>query len=136
MEGVTPVSSLNRAATKLPSVCYVATPYTKHAGAAGLDFAAKAAACAVADLALRAVTGVSPIVLAHQACGTLPGRALDPLDQSFWAHWCAPLLTAMPAVFIPDIIGWRESDGIAHEVREARRLGKLVVAHVPDRFGS
>lgn len=108
---------------------YLATPYSKRATDDGGAFCPYGAASAAdeatvyaAALAARGVTAISPIVMAHRMCED-GAAGLDPLDAAFWTRWCAPLLRACRAVVVPPIRGWRESDGVAHEVREARARG-------------
>lgn len=108
---------------------YLATPYSKVVVDAAGQFrpqrsfvAGQRAAVWARRLAVEGVTAVSPIVQAasmvsaHSAFEPAP---LDPLDAVFWGAWCLPLLRASRAVVVPPIPGWRESDGIWHEVRTA-----------------
>ena len=126
---------------------YLATPYTKPAtGDDGIDWRGAEAMCSealfwLAYLTAQGLSVVSPIALAHPAArvvrpGHVPLRGapgevplpcfLDPLDTSFWTRWCAPILRASRGVIVPPIPGWRESEGIAHEVAEAVEAGKPV----------
>lgn len=121
------------------SIVYVATPYSKRAVTpAGVwdrwlgDVAAGCAVAACARLLHQGVTAVSPIALAHQMVveSMWGGRAIDPLDQGLWQAWCAPLLEACDAVFIPDLPGWADSVGVLHEAKVtlARQRPVLVAA--------
>lgn len=110
------------------ALVYLATPYSKRAvgpdgrystflaGAAAFEAALWSAA-----LARRGVTAISPIVLAHEACAACCD--LDPLDATMWSRWCAPLLKACDVVVVPDIHGWRDSDGVRAEIRWAAERG-------------
>lgn len=119
---------------------YVATPYSREVldergrfcwGRSG-DCADDAAH--VVALLLRAqVTGVSPIVLVHALLLADRDRVIppgeppiNPLDADLWTRWCAPLLAACDAVYVPALMGWDRSAGIWHECRTALRAGKPV----------
>lgn len=120
-------------------VVYLATPYTKRAAPLGAfdwteaDRAARDAAGVLALLAAGGVTCVSPIVQAHAACrwlrdaeGELVAQGVA-LDGWFWARWCRPLLAASRFVYVPELAGWDQSDGIAHELRRAHIDAKPVL---------
>lgn len=122
---------------------YLATPYTRRVAPGGAfqlrrsrAVADEAAALAL-FLARRGVSAVSPIVQAHAMVAVLHGRVYDralaefALDAAFWTRWCRPLLEASRAVYVPELAGWDESDGIAHEIAAALAAGKpvLIGAH-------
>ena len=127
------------AARRLSGLVYVATPYTKLAAPRGVfdwpraDAAAHKAAGAVAMLAMRGVSAVSPIVIAHAACDWWHSQVnagfaeRAALDAMFWTRWCAPLLDAARMVYVPAIEGWHESDGVAREVAHALSGCKPVI---------
>ena len=103
---------------------YVASPYSKQVRVngtfniqRGVEMAMQAAR-AVAELAERGVSAVSPVALSDLACGSV-GYRIDPLDHAFWMRWCAPLLAASRAVVVPDIEGWDRSVGVWQEVCQA-----------------
>lgn len=111
-------------------VVYLATPYSLMTILGGewnyprscvmLDRAAGQAA----RLAALGVTALSPIVQSASMCHV--SRSLDPLDNVFWARWCAPLLAASAAVVVPAIQGWRSSLGVWAEVTVALGDGRPV----------
>lgn len=118
--GATPEAVAREAA----GLVYLATPYSRiavdAAGAWCPERSARAmaqATRAAARLAGLGVTAVSPIVLTAGMCHA--SAALDPLDDPFWARWCAPLLAAARVVVVPDIAGWDRSRGVWREVRAA-----------------
>lgn len=109
---------------------YLATPYTRRAAPRGTfnmdaaEDAAREAAMVVRCLALDGVSAVSPIALAQAVIrdtrewrGAHAAARLA-LDAEFWTRWCAPILQASTSVYVAAIPGWKESDGIRHEVRE------------------
>lgn len=106
---------------------YLATPYSKLAiderGAwcpvRSIEAAMSAEGWA-AQLALEGVTAISPISQAAAMVQIVGPDVLDPLDDVFWARWCAPLLAACASVIVPPIAGWRDSDGIRREMAAAR----------------
>lgn len=115
---------------------YLATPYSKLVRVSGRFVAersrglADAAAELQMDLAVRGVTAVSPIAQAHHmlmlgACPEHRGKVA--LDADFWTRWCEPMLDASAWVYVPDLPGWRESDGIWREVAHALRRNKPVL---------
>lgn len=101
---------------------YLATPYTRQVVDSECKFCrtrsdgmSAEAARHVAELALRGITAISPIVLSVAATNAAPA-ALDPLDQELWQNWCWPLLATCGAVVVPDIAGWQQSRGVWREV--------------------
>lgn len=115
---------------------YLATAYSKRVLIGG-DFIedrsrrlANEAAYVQMLLAKLGVTAVSPIAQAHLmlVAGVWgPDRGKVALDAAFWTRWCAPMLDASTWVYVPDLPGWRESDGIRHEVAQALRRNKPVL---------
>ena len=117
---------------------YLATPYSREAvdvlGCWSYEASHRAhrrAARACADLLDQGVTAISPVVLGVamiNATGTYEARRrgklqfvprLDPLDDGIWHDWCQPLLRVCGAIVVPEIPGWRESNGIYAEVAQA-----------------
>ncbi|MDO6523247.1 DUF1937 family protein [Shimia thalassica] len=108
------------------SVAYLASPYSNIAvkpdgqwcpvrsDGAAFEAGRWAAICAVNGL-----TAVSPVIQTVSMMSADVGDGLCPLDQCFWADWCAPLLRACGGVVVPPIEGWRESEGVWHEVCRA-----------------
>ena len=107
---------------------YLATPYTRYVAPAGVyepDRAEYITTLAVnwqRWLAMIGVTAVSPIVQAQAVVRDVrswkggAAAASLALDAAFWTRWCSPMLDASSAIYVPDIPGWRDSDGIRHEV--------------------
>lgn len=111
---------------------YLATPYTRVVmgpdGKWSETLSAAAADLASSYVACFAHAGrcvVSPIVMAHAMVTAVPSL-LDPLDQSFWTRWCAPLLARCDCVVVPEIRGWQDSAGIRHEVTAALSMHRRV----------
>lgn len=117
---------------------YLASPYSKQvldesgAWCRYRSMKQQALAAVYAErFAQLGVTALSPIVLSAEICH-LPQvttqTGLDPLDQTFWNHWCRPLLAACDIVYIPDFPGWRESAGVLFEASEVLcRNGRVFV---------
>ena len=128
-----------RAALQLSGLVYLATPYTKRAAPGGVfdwgaaDDAYRDALGALAAMERLGITAVSPIVQAHlivrrHASAMGPqGAARLALDADHWMRWCAPMLAACRAVYVPAIAGWDQSAGIAFEVAEALDRNKPVI---------
>lgn len=125
-------------------LAYLATPYTGAVQRSdGCFDVARSLACSVRAarwlrlLALEGVSAVSPVVQSVEMLSAdYTEGALDPLDGAFWAQWCRPMLRAADTVIVPQIAGWRESDGIWAEVREALLSGKRVfVMHIGAEYG-
>lgn len=119
---------------------YLATAYSKRVLAEGVfseDLSrrlANEAAFVQMALAKLGVTAVSPIAQAHlmlMAGVWGPDRGSVALDAAFWIRWCAPMLDASTWVYVPDLPGWCESDGIRHEVTQALRCNKPVLIGGP-----
>lgn len=115
------------------SLAYLATPYSRNAVKPDgqwcpvrSDGMAHEAAKWAAHCAVNGLTVVSPIVQAVAAINTDVSQSLDPLDEKFWTHWCAPLLAACHAVIVPPIDGWQGSAGVWHEVCRALRCNNPV----------
>lgn len=116
---------------------YLATPYSKRVldgGQFSIDLSSAVAFEAAVRqmyLARNGVTAVSPIVQAHLmlAAGIGVPELLHEwaLDAPFWTRWCEPMLDASAWLYVPDLPGWRESDGIRHEVAHALRRLKPVL---------
>lgn len=112
---------------------YLATPYTKLAQFEGAfcEFRSHAAGLVAARwllrLAVAGVSAVSPIAAAAAMLDEDLEGALRPLDERFWAAWCAPILTASHAVAVPMIPGWSESAGVWHECLWALSANRIVV---------
>lgn len=118
-------------------IVYVATPYSRvvtrpdgswcwHLSALARD----RAVAATVPLVRAGMAAFSPVALAAQMCHRAPD--LDPLDGVFWERWCAPFLAAAALVWVPDIAGWRESDGVSHEIAVALARNKPVRIEAPD----
>lgn len=105
------------------SCIYLATPYSREVvddgghwqGVQSANLAARAARWS-ALLALRDITALSPIVLAH-AMVTIGGTgAIDPLDQGLWRDWCQRILNSSRAIVVPGLAGCERSRGIWREI--------------------
>lgn len=112
---------------------YLATPYSREVvGAEGwcrvrsIEMALRAAE-AGARLARHGVTAIAPVVQAAEMVH-VARPPLDPLDDGFWAAWCAPLLAVSSSVIVPELPGWDRSRGIWREVAWA--LGRNMPVHV------
>lgn len=133
-------SGLVIAAPGMMGQVYLATPYSKVAAPRGVfDLiaarrVAESALLRMRQLAERGVCAVSPIVLSHamvedkKAYRGTEAAGQWALDAQFWTRWCAPLLAASSAVYVPDIPGWRDSAGIRHEVTVA--LSRAVPVYI------
>lgn len=116
---------------------YLASPFTRRAAPRGYydeDAAADAAHDAAewaATLELEGISAFSPIAQAVAMVSAMGEEPMDPLNADRWMEWCLPFLHAAHGVVVPDITGWRESDGVAEEVRTALGHDKPVVRLAP-----
>lgn len=119
---------------------YLATPYTRRATDAQGEWDVFGSFDCIADataqvLRLKAagVSAFSPIVqsaiAAHSVQGSKEFDAHHPLDAAAWMRWCQPFLNICPAVVVPDIPGWDQSDGIKAEVGFAVARGVPVFVY-------
>jgi hypothetical protein len=100
---------------------YMASPYT-HPDPAVEDARYEAALAAFAQLASHGIHVFSPIVHCHPAA-----RAHGlPVDADWWRDYNWALIALCDAVWVLPIDGWRESRGIAGEIKLAERLGMPV----------
>ena len=105
---------------------YVGTEYSRHKD--GLE-AAFQMACEQTALLIRAgINVLSPIVHSHplavQSC-------LDPLDHELWMRVDAPLMSAAYGLIVVETEGWRESRGLAVEIKTFRAAGKPIIHMTP-----
>lgn len=101
---------------------YIATPYSKHS--AGIVAAFEDAARLTARLINAGHAVFSPIAHSHPVA-ILGG--IDPLDHKIWLAIDEHMMRAADALLVADMDGWRESDGVAHEIAFFVSSGKPVL---------
>ncbi len=106
---------------KKHSLVYVATPYSKYPG--GLTVAFEEAARITAYLLQHGVKAFSPIAHTHPIA--IYGD-INPLDHSFWLPVDLPIINKSDALLIVQMTGWKESKGIAWEVRRFKKAKKPI----------
>lgn len=99
---------------------YLASPYSKYPG--GPEAACADVSVLAARLFKAGVLVFSPIAHTH-AIATLGGLA-GHFDQ--WADFDEAMLLASRGMLIATMAGWRESAGIAAEIKICERIGKPV----------
>lgn len=105
------------------SLIYLASPYT-HEEAAVREQRFDAV-CEYAAKLMRAGLHVfSPIAHGHAIA-----RYNLPVEFDFWQGYCEKTLGRCDRVVVLQLDGWRESKGVTHEVKLAKRL-RLPVEHV------
>lgn len=105
---------------------YLASPYA-HRDPAMMITRYKAAIDAVAELMLNDLVVFSPIVHNHHVNVSL--HKVDESQGSRWDYWKRfdlAMLDRCDAVIVLMIDGWRESVGVAAEVKHAEEQGKPV----------
>lgn len=98
---------------------YLATPYSKWLG--GLDDAADHAAALAGRLLLEGVVVYSPIVHSHAVARQ---ARLDPLDHAIWLPADKLMFGSAAGMIVAMLPGWRDSYGVAEEIKWARAAGK------------
>lgn len=105
---------------------YLASPYS-HSEAVVREERFRAACQATARLIAAGHVVFSPIVHGHP----LVHHGL-PTDWSFWEQFDRDHLVRCDEVVVLTLDGWRESVGVAAEIRIAEELGKPVRYLAPD----
>lgn len=105
------------------TLAYLATPYTKRENYEGFDAAMRRAAEIAARLLKAGINVYSPIVHCHTIadCGWI-----DPRARKFWQPICDVIADRCDTLIVAHMEGWRESEGIAHEVELFKRAGKPI----------
>lgn len=106
--------------TNAPLV-YLATPYTKYKH--GIDQAFVDASILAAKLLVAGVKVYSPIAHTHPLA--MHGK-LDPLDLTIWLPFDEAMMHAASVLVVAHMEGWKESDGIAHEIAFFARRSKPI----------
>jgi hypothetical protein len=109
---------------------YLASPYS-HSEAVVREQRFRAACCATARLIAAGHVVFSPIVHGHP----LVHHGL-PTDWSFWERCDRDHLVRCDEVVVLMLDGWRESVGVAAEIRIAEELGRPVRYLAPHGTGS
>lgn len=104
------------------SYWYVGSPYSKYEK--GFD-----AACE--DVALACVPLIQTGMLIHCPITHLHPIAklgiIDPLDDDVWRKLNRPYLDDAVGLIVVMMPGWRESNGLTHEIRVAMMAGKPIM---------
>lgn len=108
-------------------LAYLATPYSKYCK--GIDVAFEHAAALAAKLLIKGVKVFSPITLTHPMA--IYGH-IDPLDHKIWIPFDETMMRMADALIVAMMDGWRESFGIAHEIRYFTGDNKPVVYLDPE----
>lgn len=62
------------------------------------------------------------------------GAGMTARKHGFWMSQCMHMLQCADELMILPLVGWRESRGIAEEVRFARAVGKQILVPEPKQF--
>jgi hypothetical protein len=100
---------------------YIATPYSKYAK--GHEMAYRHACEAAGWLAVRHLNVFCPIAHSHPLTtfGGCPST-----DHNFWMRVDGPLMDHACGLIIVEMPGWRESKGIAEEIKTFTAAGKPI----------
>jgi len=94
------------------ALCYLATPYSKWK--AGLEDAFIEASKLAARLLRSGVKVYSPIAHTHPLA--IHGK-LDPFDHSIWLPFDEAMMKVADVLIVAQMDGWRDSFGIAQEIK-------------------
>jgi len=100
---------------------YLATPYSKYPG--GIDWAYRLACEQAAWLIKQGVPVFSPIAHSH---GIADHGGINPFDHGVWLPADKPMMAAASALIVVKAPGWKESLGIAYEIKEFKSEGKPI----------
>lgn len=103
------------------SYWYLATPYTQYPD--GLDAAHEAACEIAASLIKRGLVVFCPIAHTHP----ISQYGFDPLDSDLWLAQDRPVFEGAAGIIVAKLPGWKQSRGIAKEVRWAQEAGKPIL---------
>lgn len=109
---------------------YICSPYSA-ADPAVRQWRFEVVCRATATMLKAGLITISPIVASHP----LVAHGLDALDHEFWMRVDRPLLDACTAVAVLMLPGWRESKGVAEEIRIAKASGKPITYIDPATVG-
>lgn len=108
------------------SFFYLASPYSGYP--AGLDAAFRAACTNAALLVAAGIPVFCPIAHFHPIA---KHGSLDPVDHTIWLPADRPMMDAAHGLIVLMLESWRESVGVAHEIKIFESAGKPVTAMVP-----
>lgn len=100
---------------------YLASPYSKLVATVGLDEAARVVSLAAGAMIEEGVVVFSPIAHGHAVA---EAYGLDKLDQDMWMKQCRPIAERASLCVVLKFEGWRESKGVAEEVKIFQELGR------------
>ena len=106
---------------------YLATPYRSYPG--GMPDACRRATEQAAILFDAGISVFSPIVHTHPIAAH---TATLKQESPEWVDLDMPMLEAAKGVIVCKLVGWKKSEGITREIREACRLKKPVIYMTPD----
>jgi len=108
-----------------PGYWYLATAYSSCPR--GIDWAFEEACRIAAWMLRRGVNVYSPIAHTHPIA---KHGGIDPLDHSIWLPFDEPLMRAANGLIVAMMDGWKESEGIRHEVGVFADADKMIY-HLP-----
>jgi len=113
------------------SFYYLATPYSKYRG--GVEDAFRLACSAAAAFVRAGIPVYAPIAHTHPIA---VHGGLDPLDERVWLRADRPMMKASFGLIVLCAGNWRESEGIAEEIKSFTAMAKPVryldPAHLSD----
>ncbi len=115
------VRSMTEIETVRSQLSYLATPYTKYPG--GIEVAFEHATKLAARLLQAEFKVYSPIAHTHPIATY---GQLDPLDHSIWLSFDEAMLSACASLLVAQLDGWRDSYGVAQEIKFFLRAGKPI----------
>jgi nucleoside 2-deoxyribosyltransferase len=98
---------------------YLATPYTNYP--AGREASYHDACKAAAHLLNAGLSVFCPIAHTHQV-----GRLLGDKSHNFWMEADAPFMKSAAILVVVMMDGWKESRGVAEEIRRFKAAGKPI----------
>lgn len=106
------------------NIVYLASPYT-HEERAIKERRFRAATEAAAALIKKGYIVYSPITMTHPIDVMLAGEGAT-LGSNFWVSFDEAFMDACSEIFVLQIEGWENSDGIRREIEYFKKQGKPV----------
>lgn len=105
---------------------YLATPYSKYPG--GYELAAELSSLKAAKLLEARVPTFAPIAHSHPIS---KHTRVSNTDHDFWINADAPFIKLASGLIVVTAEGWRDSKGMAEEIKRFTEAGKPVVYWSP-----
>ena len=109
------------------SLIYLASPYSRYR--AGLGQAYRDVSALAGKLMGQGIKVISPIAHSHSIAEY---SRLKHLDYAVWMPLNEELMQRCDALLIAEMVGWKDSIGVQHEIRRFRDMGRPIYRIHPD----